>query len=413
MMTPSAAMATILALLSAEPTEGRSMHYDVRAEGIDAVEAARMLDQLYDQMRLAFNQAPPGRVPVYVFANRAGFEQAMAAEQIRPAAGVSGHFSVGSGKIYLHVQPSQYYTRQLILHEAAHQFHAACTPSKRLPEAFWYREGIAEYYGMHNWDGQRLATGVVPAISIEDYPQQALDWIDRQQGDLQTLVASAEECPRPVAWAWAHFLLNVHARKFSVLRELLDRNQAPLPAWRKVFGSNPRAMAKDFRTWVVNHQQPWQNVWNAWQERGPSLEGSNLDGVALAVLKQTPRRLRIELQGLQGSLRAGLVFGYRSPQDLYTAQIMDDGQFAIRRNGQVLAGPTRVPVGTASSNVQMELTHANGQVTVKLGDQQFPPLEAAGQVGLLTQGCRVRFHVQVEAGQSAERPGQPQKAKRP
>ncbi len=400
-MASSAVLVSIVSLLLAQPASVPSRYYDIQAEGLDAADAGRMLDQLHQQLRPFFGKPPENRIPVFVYAARAEFEQALA-EEGYSAGDLGGGYSVASGKIYLCLQPSQYYTRHLLLHEATHQFHAANTPSLKLPRAFWYREGIAEYFAMHNWDGQRLRTGVVPAISIEDYPQQALQWLE--EGDLQELVADKTECPRPAAWALVHFLLHKHARKFRVLREMLDRNQPPLPAWRKVFGASPRVMRKDLRAWLTGHQQPWQNVWIAWQERGAVLEGRNLKGQALAVLKQTPQRMQVELQPGDGRWQAGLVFGYQSPADFATAQILADGKLWIRRRWQVLAEPFFVDRGPDGDRpVRIELIQAADQVTVKVAGYESPPLEAPGQMGLTVgEGC-VQFQVQIERDTAAAR----------
>ena len=59
-------------------------------------------------------------------------------------------------------QPSDYYRRHLLLHEATHSFMmtelGGCGPA-------WFMEGMAELLGTHTWDGETgdLALGVMPA----------------------------------------------------------------------------------------------------------------------------------------------------------------------------------------------------------------------------------------------------------
>jgi hypothetical protein len=66
--------------------------------------------------------------------------------------------------IFLIEQPSLYYRRHLFLHEATHwamyrAFGGAGSP--------WFMEGMAELYGTHRWNEQRLTLGIVPDTPAE------------------------------------------------------------------------------------------------------------------------------------------------------------------------------------------------------------------------------------------------------
>jgi hypothetical protein len=162
------------ALAAAEPAgiETRSAHYDLYTESVDAAEAGAVLDALWDRLKEHFGSAPEGRLRVEVYATKDGMHGALERDrQWKVDAG--GCYAPDTKKAYLWVQPSESFTRQLLIHEATHQFHFLAATGNRGPAAEWYTEGLAEYFGMHNWDGKELKIGVVPAVSLEDYPAQA------------------------------------------------------------------------------------------------------------------------------------------------------------------------------------------------------------------------------------------------
>ena len=68
-----------------------------------------------------------------------------------PAAG--GYYHPSGRTAYAWRQPTIYFTRCLILHEATHQFHYLARTSNSVSLAFWYAEGLAEFLSRHYWDG--------------------------------------------------------------------------------------------------------------------------------------------------------------------------------------------------------------------------------------------------------------------
>ena len=69
-------------------------------------------------------------------------------------------------ELWLVEQPSDYYRRHLLLHEGTHAFMESqlggCGPG-------WYKEGVAELLGTHEWRDGRLKLGVFPA-NKNDFP---------------------------------------------------------------------------------------------------------------------------------------------------------------------------------------------------------------------------------------------------
>ena len=78
--------------------------------------------------------------------------------------------------------------------DSAFAFVAFAT-GNRSPKATWYTEGLAEYFGMHNWDGKTL-TGVVnpgfDQLALQNAKLNPKDWtlhfeVDRKESSGSTV----------------------------------------------------------------------------------------------------------------------------------------------------------------------------------------------------------------------------------
>jgi hypothetical protein len=325
-----AGIALVLALL----TE----HYDLHAEGVDEDEVGRLLEALHADLTKHFGRAPKGKLRIEIYRTRDDWATALRRDRQIVPDGAGGYYAPGTKTAYLYVQPSEYFTRQLILHEATHQFHYLAATGNRNPAVGWYTEGLAEYFAMHNWDGTKLQTGVVPAVTLEDYPAKALEQFDARGQDFPGLVGGEAE-------RLAEF-------------------------------------AKAFRAWIVEHQQPWKIVWVAWQERGDRIEGaSNVNGIAL--LKKPAERLEAEIDG---DALAGLVFGFRSADEFTLFQRTSGGWRVVRRkNG---AWET---LGSGAKSGRVLAVTRKGECFVD--GERVGTFETSGDLGLNVDGGRARFKV--------------------
>ena len=188
-------------------------------QNIDLEDTGRLLEELHAQLTKFFGKAPKGKLRLEVWATEKEWAESIRKDGADVPTGAGGYYWPTSKKAYLYVQPSAHYTRQLILHEATHQFHYLASTRNRSPGAFWYTEGLAEYFGMHNWDGKTLKTGVVPAVTLEDYPRKALENFDKLDRNLSGMISGKVSCQRPEAWALIHFLVNNHAKRFTKFRK--------------------------------------------------------------------------------------------------------------------------------------------------------------------------------------------------
>jgi hypothetical protein len=249
----------------------------------------------------------------------------------------------------------------------------------------------------HNFDGRMLETGVVPAITLEDYPAKAIAALEACGWDLEGIVAGRIQAERPLAWSLVHFLAHCHPAEFKQLAARLDRNEEPAAAWEASLGRITPEFVGEYRAWVEEHVQPWSIVWTAWQERGDRIEGDSRV-VGVCVLKETPRRLKAEMELVEGRLKAGLVFGYRSPQDFYMLQVFSHGWvWIVRRVDDRWDTLVSEAVPKAKDRNVAALWRDETRVTLSVNGREVRTLEAPGQVGLNVDACRVRFRVEAES----------------
>lgn len=111
-------------------------------------------------------------------------------------------------EIWFHEQPSAYYRRHLLLHEATHAFMFAAFGTCGPP---WYMEGTAELLGTHSLVAGRLTLGVFPA-SPDDVPEWGRIRMVREavaEGRLLTvdkILAFRDDAHlqnEPYGWCWA------------------------------------------------------------------------------------------------------------------------------------------------------------------------------------------------------------------
>lgn len=354
-------------------------HYDLKAEGVDAEDAGRMLEAFHAQATKFFGKAPKERLRIEIYGTRENWAAALEAERQPVPEGAGGYYSPATKKAYLYVQPTEYSTRHLILHEAAHQFHYLAMTANRNPADAWYTEGIAEYFAMHNWDGRELATGVVPAVTLEDRPHAAL----QNLGNVEGIVAGSAKADRPESWAIVHYLVNREPKRCRELFARLDRGERSKDAWPRTIGKVP---SKEIREWIGRNPQPWRIVWIAWQERGGRIEGrSDTNGIAL--LKRTPERFEVEIEG---TAKGGLVFGFRSAEEFHLFQVDGSSVRVVRRTGgawQTVLTRDKPPA-EGLDRLALETRGrllANG-VEVAL-------LDVSGEVGLNVDGGRLLFRL--------------------
>lgn len=367
-------------------------HYDLWVEGLDGAEVGRLLEAAYPKWAAFFGSRPDGRLPAKIYASAEAMRAGMAADGLTYGGG-GGYYHPGNRTFYAFVQPSAFFTRMLILHEGTHQFHYLAATENRGYAGFWFGEGLAEHFGMHRWDGASLAMGVIPAISLEDYPAQALAEFDAKGQDLAALVADQGGFTRPSGWGVVSWLIDERAVGAAALFARLNGREDPSRAWTEVFGAITAADAAAYRAWLLGHQQPWREVWRAFEQRGDALVGSS--GVnALAVRKVVTDSFAVSLEPLSGALRAGLVLGFTDAQHFVVVQLLESRDvWAFRMTP---GGWQWITGGRAADRVgdrdQMSARRAaGGGWTAAINGVDVLTVPDEGLLGLNVDGCAVAF----------------------
>lgn len=403
----------LAAAVAAGPATAATEHYDVRTRALDPAEVAEILEQLHAHLADFFGKAPAERLQVELFADVAECRRALERDG-HPAVAGGGYYAPENRKVYLYAQPSAYFTRQLLLHEATHQFQFLSSTGNRKPRTTWHVEGLAELFGMHNWADDRdsrltksgsppsspLATepsgrlrcGVVPAVSLEDYPAKALAELREHAGQpdwLRRVLAGQVEASRPLSWALAHFLFHRDRSAFRDLVCRLDRDEDPLESLQTTFGALTPTLLDDLCRWIGDHQQPWSVVWIEWQASGEALEGYS-QTLGLIVHKTPLDRLEAAIEPAGGRWKAGGVFGFQDESEFYLVELSDSGSVrVVRRSGSqwqpVLA--RRLP----DPSRRFAIERRGAQWAVLVGEETICTLDAPGKLGLYVDACRARF----------------------
>ncbi len=172
-------------------------------------------------------------------------------------------YSQPQGKMFwLLEQPSDFYRRELFLHEGTHCFMFSVFGSGGPP---WYAEGMAEYLGTHRWRDGRLTLGAMPR-SREEAPywrrigiiQEAV--AQRRALRLKTVIELPSDAflkTEPYAWCWAAVTL-------------LDRHPRYQERFRQLIG---HVRDRDFNQRFYRLFEPdWQELNEEWQLMATNME---------------------------------------------------------------------------------------------------------------------------------------------
>jgi hypothetical protein len=135
--------------------------------------------------------------------------------------------------LWLNEQPSDYYRRELLLHEGTHSFMDTVLGSCGPP---WYMEGMAEYLGTHSWRDGRVTLGYLPK-NREEAPEwgrvrMIQDAVAKKKAlrlkDVIEFSPMAHLENEPYAWCWAAAtLLDRHPRYQERFRKLPEFVRQP------------------------------------------------------------------------------------------------------------------------------------------------------------------------------------------
>ncbi len=383
-----------------------SAHYRLDFEGArsDAEEASRVLEAAWPSFRAFFGKEPtlkPGeKLKVRFYASREAWARGIREDGTVPPGSAGGYYWPPTKTAHLYRQPTQYFTRVLLVHEAAHQFHFLARTRNKQPAAGWYTEGVAEHLSWHQWDGQRLTLGVLAGVSLKDYPAAALKEMEQPDFDLAAIVSGERHATRPVAWALFRYLATGREGAplpgFDTFRRKMDAGGQPWPVFKQRFG-RPGRLQPRLLAWLRGHQTPWAQVFNEWEQVGPQAFRGRAGVVSAARLKQPAAALEavVDLPRFKRRWRAGLLLHWTSNDDYTVALVSSRGTVQVdRRQGGRwrTLHRSRRPAAPGAASRTFAATRTGSVVALELDGQALGQWTLpGGSLGLALDNGDLRF----------------------
>ncbi len=375
-------------------------HYALRFQGSEAEAAGylALLEAAWDGFAEHFGKEPrlkrKERLRVVFAASHEDWVAALRADDVEPP-GSGGYYWPGNKTAYTCRQPTIYYTRVLLLHEAAHQFHyLACTGNKT-PTEEWYIEGLAEYISQHFWDGERLELGVLPLVSQEDRAGAALRQFDEGLSLAQVL---AGEGGRPPIWALVRYLLTSNkklTKRYERLAKLYDRGGGGPRGFEENI-ADPAALEENFRAWLREEQELFTPVFLQWQGIAADRVVGVADGViSFCASQRRLARLAAELHPdpADDSWRAGLLLDYGGRDDYTIGVITRSGRIQVQRSRGGQWDRLADEALSARPPYALEAVVREDGVVLRVGETVLGPftLSGSGKLGLAVDATRAEF----------------------
>lgn len=382
-----------------------SAHYRLGTDAPEdtAREYTRVLEAAWPQMEAFFGKAPrlakDERLHIYFSQTQDGWHDRLKADKVEIPVGAGGYYWPGNKRVYLWKQPTIYNTRQLLLHEAMHQFHYLACCNNVNPKDVWYIEGVVEHLSRHHWDGEKLTLGVVPLCSLENYPRLALELFERPDFDLAAMIDDKRASTRPEQWALVRYLLlgddGKHKPRWDTLRPKLDGGQNGKQVFRQTIGE-PRTLQPKILAWLKGQQEPLVPVWNEWWGLGPD----SACGTATVTSGLRTREAATEFSATlhapaEGTFKGGLLIGFEDTSTYCVALFDNHGAFSVNLRKEnawhVLKRGQAAPAGV-QGQLQLKAQRTPGGIRLTQDDVEVGVFDLPGEkLGLCLENCTLRF----------------------
>ncbi len=375
-------------------------HYALSYEGPQAEAEAygEVLEAAWEQFADYFGAKPRlrkrERLMVEFLANEESWAEAMRADNVGVPRGAGGYYWPENRTIYLFRQPTPYYSRQLLIHEACHQFHYLARANNRHIPQSWYVEGLAEYLAHHTWDGQQLELAVLPRVTLKDSAASALESLADGEPSLAALVAG-NDYGYAEYWAVVRFLHTVKKgrlrKRFGKLAKQLDAGGGP-GAFADALGP-PEALQAAFLEWLQEEQQPMLHVFNLWEDLGDGRLQGSAEEVSFCAFKTPLQQVQARVSQPAGEFwRVGLLLDYTA-DDWTVGFATSNGRLKVQR---LRAGSWEFlldePLPVQKDYV-FRAVRSGAQVMFEVGGDSFGPFElnADGLMGVAVDKATVVF----------------------
>jgi hypothetical protein len=376
--------------------------YSLYAEtsNAEALVLSAILESGWKAMEDWFGSAPNiatgEKLKVKLYDDVTSWEQAIVADGLAVPQNAGGMYHPDTRTAYLRQQPTVYYTRQLLLHEAIHQFHdLARSRGHSLPG--WYAEGHAEHLSLYDWDGECVRLGRLPLLSFDDTPAKALA---AGSLDLDNHMASAQTLNRPLEWAMFRFFETAddgaYASDWSDFRDYMDSGGTDaVGEFSSIFGRSPGSFNEEIFDWIANEQQPMTPTYLEWAHVDSTTIDGWADVVTFSQLKEGAERfsMRFEPQS-SGYWSGGMVLSFDDSANYTAILVSSDGwtsTFEVDEGSAYWWNQEQAPAAI-NGGYDFEVVHQNGSSIITINDRELVlPLRFAGSGGLALSGSSLRF----------------------
>ncbi len=374
-------------------------HYALLAE-VDQARAsdlASLLEASWGAMEAYFGAAPllgdDERLAVELYASFDSWVAGMEADGVNPPGGIAGgYYEPANRTAYLYLQPTRYFTQQLLLHEAAHQFHYLARLSTNVPPA-WYIEGVAEHVSRHDWDQGCAQIGVLPLLTQEDGPATALADIYDNGIDLAAIVGGTAPASYPMAWSIVRYFELNHTAAFQSFQDAIELSgDSASSAFNAALGS-PAGFETDLATWLSGYQEPMSPVFIEWTHLGPSAVRGEAGGVlSIARVKKAPATFTTSFDRPG---EGGVLAAYDDANNFEAVIVRESGQ--LERFSVVAGAATWLNTGVtiaSASSVKLAVLHDDADTSTVTANEQSHTFDHASSsaAGLALNASTIRFY---------------------
>jgi len=394
------------------PVTAEGAHYRLVSSGpqSEADDWLKMLEAAWPQYVEFFGKAPPlakdAKLAVAFFETLADMQAAIRAAGGSPPSGAGGYFDPISKTAYAWRQPSSWYTRTLVLHECAHQFHLLGRAAPKASMPAWYVEGLAEHVSGHTWDGERLRLRVVPMLSLENRAGEALAATTNGKFDLDAIFdAKSDDAERPEFMHVVRYLCDADGGKlrpkFDEIATKLDRGaKCDAKACASAFGPAKKLLAS-IRAWLPSVQEPWESLTVEWDARGAAaLRAYSPSVVSLCRRRAETTRVaaRVRPIAAAGEWRAGVLLRYAGPDDFDVGMIRGGKKCRVdRRKNGAWETMEEVDAPGEVDGWRVEAVRTGGRVAFLVNGASVADLdEPPGSMGLAADASTIDF-TEIEA----------------
>ena len=275
-----------------------------------------MLEAAWPQFEKYFNGSPKlcrDKLTLYFFNTKVAWASKISADGLEiPNSTAGGYYFHTNKMAYLFRQPTRYYTRCLLIHEAAHQFHYFARRIEEEIPTRWYMEGLVEHLSLHHWDNKTLTVAALP-VSLKDYAGPALRAMKTTPRPLVAMTQNEQE-NRALGAMVIRYLLTTQPKKFERFAKAIEKGESSRKVFKRYFGKLT-TFTPPFVTWLESHQEPLKGRFDEWERTGPKTFLGRADKVITLAQCRIPSRE-------EPSSRIGLVLNYRAQED-FTVALLD------------------------------------------------------------------------------------------